>query len=573
LNTCLSSYYTYNTNTSMSRIVVIEDELTITFENKLSSSSSSSSSRNNKETKEMKRLRIELAEHKRRIEELEEQNDNLLLELASLKMNMSASSAKSGFDGRGGGGGENNNINHHATSIPVLTNDMSASSGFDGGGSDSSLCVVAANDSFSNSNDLIMDEQTEEVISNGDDATTPVRHNMSSSLTLDLQPEEVISNGGGNNSNATIPIRHNMSSSLTLDLQPEEVVSNGGGNNSNATIPIRHHMSSSSGFDFGESEGSLCFFAEDDGSTTNSSSSIDVSAYGRQAQMMASASSGISRRNSTTANIIPRCSSHGARRASIGVTAQNSQIVSNNSCTSMNSSTSIDFVTDYGYGDTTGGVVPTNTNTTTATAADGSSRRDMMAASSSSISRRSLFRRNSEIITSPKCSPHVSRRVTIIGVLTPHAAMPLHSNSTNTHSTAMNSAMNSCSSVDYGYGDTEDVGPTTGITTPNGREDMNSTVCSRRATINLPNSAPARHASIGGTDIGRRATVGGNTSQDNSAHSSTSSGTRGIPRRRISAASTDLLRIYNGFISLDDMTTDDLTSPSILAAGQPNSKW
>jgi hypothetical protein len=239
----------------------------------------------------------------------------------------------------------------------------------------------------------------------------------------------------------------------------------------------------------------------------------------------------------------------------------------------MNSSTSIDFVTDYGYGDTTGGVVPTNTNTTTATAADGSSRRDMMAASSSSISRRSLFRRNSEIITSPKCSPHVSRRVTIIGVLTPHAAMPLHSNSTNTHSTAMNSAMNSCSSVDYGYGDTEDVGPTTGITTPNGREDMNSTVCSRRATINLPNSAPARHASIGGADIGRRATVGGNTLQDNSAHSSTSTGSRGIPRRRISAASTDLLRIYNGFISLDDMTTDDLTSPSILAAGQPNSKW
>jgi hypothetical protein len=67
--------------------------------------------------KEMKELRIERAEHKRRIAQLEEQNDDLLLELASLRMDVS-----------------------------------SVKSGFDMGGSDNSLSVIVAN-SNCNSND------------------------------------------------------------------------------------------------------------------------------------------------------------------------------------------------------------------------------------------------------------------------------------------------------------------------------------------------------------------------------------------------------------------------------------
>ena len=46
--------------------------------------------------KEIKELRIERAEHIRKIEQLEEQNEDFLLELASLKMTMPSS---------GGGGG------------------------------------------------------------------------------------------------------------------------------------------------------------------------------------------------------------------------------------------------------------------------------------------------------------------------------------------------------------------------------------------------------------------------------------------------------------------------------------
>jgi hypothetical protein len=49
--------------------------------------------------KQMKELKIERAEQKRRIEQLEDQNDDLLLELASLRMNKSLSDVRSGFDG------------------------------------------------------------------------------------------------------------------------------------------------------------------------------------------------------------------------------------------------------------------------------------------------------------------------------------------------------------------------------------------------------------------------------------------------------------------------------------------
>jgi hypothetical protein len=141
-----------------SRVMVAKEE-----DNELTASKNQWPSRNeemkellgNKGTKEMERLRIELAEDKRRIAQLEEQNDDLLLELASLKMEMSASSVKSGFDG---------------------------------GGSDSSLCVVAANDSFSNN-----------INSNNDDRRRGE------------QKMEVISDGSGsNNSNATIPRRNSV---------------------------------------------------------------------------------------------------------------------------------------------------------------------------------------------------------------------------------------------------------------------------------------------------------------------------------------------------------------------------
>ncbi|OEU12523.1 hypothetical protein FRACYDRAFT_243773 [Fragilariopsis cylindrus CCMP1102] len=64
--------------------------------------------------KELKELKIERAEHKRRIEQLEDQNDDLLLELASLRMNQSVSSV---YD-RGGSSENLNNENRFS----VITN-------------------------------------------------------------------------------------------------------------------------------------------------------------------------------------------------------------------------------------------------------------------------------------------------------------------------------------------------------------------------------------------------------------------------------------------------------------------
>jgi hypothetical protein len=72
--------------------------------------------------KEMKELKIERAEHKRRIEQLEDQNDDLLLELASLRMNQSSSSIRS-TAGTGllyDGGGSENSMNE--SSFSVITN-------------------------------------------------------------------------------------------------------------------------------------------------------------------------------------------------------------------------------------------------------------------------------------------------------------------------------------------------------------------------------------------------------------------------------------------------------------------
>ena len=72
--------------------------------------------------KEMKELKIERAEHKRRIEQLEDQNDDLLLELASLRMNQSVSSVRSSA-GTGllyDGGGSENSMNE--SSFSVITN-------------------------------------------------------------------------------------------------------------------------------------------------------------------------------------------------------------------------------------------------------------------------------------------------------------------------------------------------------------------------------------------------------------------------------------------------------------------
>ncbi|OEU12067.1 hypothetical protein FRACYDRAFT_244292 [Fragilariopsis cylindrus CCMP1102] len=71
--------------------------------------------------KEMKELKIERAEHKRRIEQLEDQNDDLLLELASLRMNQSVSSVRStAGTGLYDGGGSENSMNE--TSFSVITN-------------------------------------------------------------------------------------------------------------------------------------------------------------------------------------------------------------------------------------------------------------------------------------------------------------------------------------------------------------------------------------------------------------------------------------------------------------------
>ena len=72
--------------------------------------------------KELKELKIERAEHKRRIEQLEDQNDDLLLELASLRMNQSSSSVRSSA-GTGllyDGGGSENSMNE--SSFSVITN-------------------------------------------------------------------------------------------------------------------------------------------------------------------------------------------------------------------------------------------------------------------------------------------------------------------------------------------------------------------------------------------------------------------------------------------------------------------
>jgi hypothetical protein len=73
--------------------------------------------------KEMKELKIERAEHKRRIEQLEDQNDDLLLELASLRMNQSVSSVTRSSAGTGlcyDGGGSENSMNE--SSFSVITN-------------------------------------------------------------------------------------------------------------------------------------------------------------------------------------------------------------------------------------------------------------------------------------------------------------------------------------------------------------------------------------------------------------------------------------------------------------------
>jgi hypothetical protein len=72
--------------------------------------------------KEMKELKIERAEQKRRIEQLEDQNDDLLLELASLRMNQSSSTVRSSA-GTGllyDGGGSENSMNE--SSFSVITN-------------------------------------------------------------------------------------------------------------------------------------------------------------------------------------------------------------------------------------------------------------------------------------------------------------------------------------------------------------------------------------------------------------------------------------------------------------------
>jgi hypothetical protein len=605
-------------------------------------------------SKEMKELRIKNAEQKRRIEQLEDQNDDLLLELASLKMDASASaatlkmelSASSGVDGGSGGGAcvvvaattSNNDQNEDAVlsnggghnsnaTIPVRY-DMSSSAvfDFDGGigSTDSSLCEVAANDSFSNNDDTM---------GTGEHATNPVNNNMSISSGL--------FDGTGSND-----LR-------LLDENKEEVISYGGGNNSNATIPVRHDMSSSSGFDLGDSEASLCYF--DDGSSKCNSSTNMLNADGSQSKMTfssyieyryggnnteeaatpttsnSSSNLNVNRRN-TSANIMPRCSSHGARRATICASTQNAYAAASSaSCASMeNSSTSVDLVTDYGYGDTYD-AVPTNATTGSDSFIGNmtvNGRRDMMVSSSTqNTSRRSLFRRKSEII-SPRCSPHGSRRnsamtslnnsehtctsvdyeygdtedvVPTSGYITAPASgrrdlMISSSSSTqNTsrrslfrrksgiisprcspHGSRRNSAISlstsssSTGDVDYEYGDTEDVVPTTTEITcdAHGRQEVSRTKSStsnsrtksstsnRRVTICecSPNlgTAARRAVTLSATRIGRRKTVCGR-----SPTPATPSSTRSVPGRRISSASTDLLRIYNGFISLDDMTADD----------------
>ena len=69
-----------------------------------------------------------------------------------------------------------------------------------------------------------------------------------------------------------------------------------------------------------------------------------------------------------------------------------------------------------------------------------------------------------------------------------------------------------------------------------------------------PITGAAHHrVTASATSIGRRKTICVGSSPDQAAPSST----RSIPGRRISSASTDLLRIYNGFINLEDDDDDD----------------
>jgi hypothetical protein len=403
---------------------------------------------------------------------------------------------------------------------------MSVSSGFDNeGGSEGSLCVMVAS-SNSNNNDLRRDGQKEEVISNNSNSTIPIRYNISALSRFRFDA------GGSEASLCFFAAKNDDDDDDDDDWssrgKEEEGSDDDGGDGKSSSSRnmnaggSQDMMTSSSYIDYryGDTECAV--------PTNSSSSSINMSGNGRQ-DMMASSSSNISRRNSIDNNIIPRCSSHGARRANIATTAQNAAVSLSGSCTYMNSSSSIDYVTDYGNSSLSG-------NRT----ANG--RRDMMAASSSNISRRKLFRRKSAAIASPRCSPHGRGKATI-GVTIPNSATALNSSA----------SMSSSSSIDYRYG--EDVVPTTtgpGITTANGRQDMMAPTSRRNSSASASSRRAARRGDISCTDIGRRASVGGGTKPNSASSASAHS----IPRRRISSASKDLLRMCNGSISLDDMTID-----------------
>merc|ERR1712166_316963 len=250
-----------------------------------------------------------------------------------------------------------------------------------------------------------------------------------------------------------------------------------------------------------------------------------------------------------------------------GSSRRDSAISSGSTCSSV----------DYEYGDTENSV-PTSgyitaTATVTATAINGR-RRDMMASNSSgpaNTSRRTLFRRKSGILASPRNSRRNS------------AAMSL--NKSEHGSSRRDSALSIGSSsveIDYEYGDTEpDVavpttttGFTTATTATDRRQNMMSSISrsksglvsisrsksglasNRRVTIceSTPITGAAHHrVTASATSIGRRKTICVGISPDQAAPSST----RSIPGRRISSASTDLLRIYNGFINLEDDDDDD----------------
>merc|ERR1740130_253409 len=285
-----------------------------------------------------------------------------------------------------------------------------------------------------------------------------------------------------------------------VTTKEEYVISNGGGNNSNATIPLQLDMSSSSGFDMGVTEDSLSFFPSNndtataaDGMSQNKmtfSSYIDYR-YGTDEAAVIPTTSNSSRRNTIT-SIAPRCSSHGARRATISAGAQHSATVVAAAATAAaaaaalsasyasmaDSDSSVDLVTDYGYGDTYEAVVPT-TNVT------GNGRRDMMVSPPSTTtynntSRRSLFRRKSETM-----SPSRGRRKS--------AAMSL--NKSEHGSSRRDSAISSgstCSSVDYEYGDTENSVPTSGYITAATPTPTPTAINGRRRDMMVSNSsAPA----------------------------------------------------------------------------------